>query len=144
MIEIATVNYAAFKPEMGLAVRTSVGAPRYFEYRPLATWEAVYPQYNWLKLSYDDYHGRYLAKLDEYGADNMRADIDALAEICRDHVENQRLLLCCYETLAKPGAWCHRSMLSRWLTENLGIEVLELGKMPKPVAPVLDPDPTLF
>ena len=32
MIEIATVNYAAYKPEMGLAVRTSVGPPKYFEH----------------------------------------------------------------------------------------------------------------
>lgn len=144
MIEIATVNYAAYKPEMGLAVRTSVGPPKYFEHRPLATWEAVYPQYNWLKLAYDDYRERYLAKLDKYGVDDMRADIEALSEICRDHVETQRLVLCCYETLAKPGAWCHRSMLSQWLTDNMGIEVLELGKMPKPVIVPPEPEATLW
>lgn len=32
--------------------------------------------------------------------------------------------LCCYE---KPGDFCHRHILAKWLTENTGIEVVEFG-----------------
>lgn len=32
--------------------------------------------------------------------------------------------LCCYE---KPGDFCHRQMLAKWITEKTGIEVKEFG-----------------
>lgn len=141
MIEIATVNYHAYRPEMGLAVRTSIGAPRFFTHKPMPCWDAVYPQYHWLKLPYDDYRGRYLAKLDTYGVDNLRADIDTLADICRNESEVQRLCLCCYENLSKPGAWCHRTMLATYLEQHLEVTVTELGALPVELP---DPDPTLW
>ena len=42
--------------------------------------------------------------------------------------------LCCYE---KPGDFCHRHILAKWITDNTGIEVNEFGleerKMPEAV-----------
>ena len=32
--------------------------------------------------------------------------------------------LCCYE---KPGDFCHRHILAKWITDNTGIEVKEFG-----------------
>ena len=41
--------------------------------------------------------------------------------------------LCCYE---KPGDFCHRHILAKWITDNTGIEVKEFGVVAKkePVA----------
>ena len=41
--------------------------------------------------------------------------------------------LCCYE---KPGDFCHRHILAKWITDNTGVEVKEFGAVEKkePVA----------
>lgn len=41
------------------------------------------------------------------------------------------VVLCCYE---KPGtgAWCHRSLAARWLSQALGIQVPEFGFEDRP------------
>ncbi len=36
--------------------------------------------------------------------------------------------LCCYE---KPGDFCHRHILAKWLTEKTGIEIKEFGVVEK-------------
>ena len=36
--------------------------------------------------------------------------------------------LCCYE---KPGDFCHRHILAKWITENTGIEITEFGVVEK-------------
>lgn len=36
--------------------------------------------------------------------------------------------LCCYE---KPGDFCHRHILAKWLTEKTGIEITEFGGIEK-------------
>jgi uncharacterized protein YeaO (DUF488 family) len=36
------------------------------------------------------------------------------------------VVLLCFEDVSK--TWCHRSMLSRWITERTGLEVPELGR----------------
>ena len=36
--------------------------------------------------------------------------------------------LCCYE---KPGDFCHRHILGKWLTEKTGIEITEFGFVEK-------------
>jgi hypothetical protein len=47
--------------------------------------------------------------------------------------EGQDVALCCYE---KPGDFCHRHILAKWITDNTGIEVKEFGAVEKkePVA----------
>lgn len=36
--------------------------------------------------------------------------------------------LCCYE---KPGDFCHRHILAKWITENTSIEITEFGVVEK-------------
>lgn len=42
-------------------------------------------------------------------------------------------ILLCWERLDKPGEWCHRQQLSRFLLDEAGIEVPELrpGDVPQ-------------
>ena len=42
--------------------------------------------------------------------------------------EGQDVALCCYE---KPGDFCHRHILAKWITDNTGIEVNEFGVIEK-------------
>lgn len=148
MIEIATCSFGEFRPEMGMPVRASVGAPRWFSH-PHACWENVYPERHWLHLPYAQYLPRYLDKLDSHGPAKLRADLTEMASTFArrngGEVPTTAVLLC-YEKLSKvlPGNepnWCHRTMLAEWIKFHLEVDVVELGALP---GPVVDPDPTLF
>ena len=45
--------------------------------------------------------------------------------------------LCCFE---KPGEFCHRNILAKWLTEKTGVEIVEFGVSAtvKPDAPKVE------
>lgn len=124
-----------------MPVRISVGYPRWFSY-PVVAWENTYPEYHWLKLPYDDYHARYLRKLDNIGTETLRGDLEFMADtyVTLHGGRPERAVLLCFEKLSK-GSWCHRSMLATYLTEHLGCTVTELGAVPVPLP---DPDPTLW
>ena len=48
-----------------------------------------------------------------------------LAEVAREAGVDQ-LVLCCFERLTEPGAWCHRRILATWLEKRTGQVVEEL------------------
>lgn len=148
MINIATCSYSEYRPEMGMPVRASIGAPRWFTH-PHACWPNVYPQRHWLQLPYDQYLPRYLDMLDAHGPQKLRDDLEAMATTFKQNYGGDRptrAVLLCYEKLSKvlpdnEPNWCHRSMASSWLSFHLGVAIPELGALP---GPAVDPDPTLF
>lgn len=142
MIEIATCSYGEFKPEMGMPVRTSVGFPKWFSH-PSVAWENTYPRYSWLHLPYDEYHAKYISKMNSIGADTLRQDLVFMAETYEKltHAAPERAVLLCFEKLSKAGAWCHRTILATYLEEHLGCTIVELGAKPVPLP---DPEPTLW
>jgi hypothetical protein len=78
---------------------------------------------------YDHLYAEILGKLD---AGEVVRQIEALA--------NGRVpVLCCYER-PNTGVWCHRAMVSRWLHQQLGLVVPEVGFEARPVE---DPHPLL-
>lgn len=46
--------------------------------------------------------------------------------------DGKDVALCCYE---KPGQFCHRHLLAKWLTDNTGIEIKEFGQEKEEVKP---------
>jgi len=48
-----------------------------------------------------------------------------LAELRADY-DGERIVLLCFEDVRKPDQWCHRQLLSEWLTEHLGESIPEL------------------
>ena len=46
--------------------------------------------------------------------------------------EGNEPVLLCWEALTTPEDWCHRRMAAEWFEDKLGIEVAEIGPMPKP------------
>lgn len=123
---LATCSYAEYQPSFGTAVRTSFGYPRFWRGPKLA-----YARWAAPKGAFDDpairgdreaFEAVYLAHLDAHGGE-LSAELAAIAR------ENggKRLVLLCFERLAKPGTWCHRTMLRTWLEEHTGLDVPELG-----------------
>jgi hypothetical protein len=131
-----TCNYAHFTPAMGTAIQTSRGAPRWpLRYALDVKISELMPARWTLDLPYDVFADRYRDQLDEVGVDHLAARFQAIASATGE----PRLVLLCFENLAKPGLWCHREMFSEFWSSRTGHQVLELGpvRMAGP-APVED------
>ncbi len=115
---LATCNFHAYRPEMGRAVSTSVGRPRFFGHQ-YVTLDAAAP--HGLRHIEDlaAFAPRYLARLEEHKEEILEALIDLAGA-------GEPLVLMCFENLAK-GKWCHRTTLGLWLFETTGQVVPELG-----------------
>lgn len=55
-------------------------------------------------------------------------DANKVIEQIKSLSNGQDVALCCYE---KPGDFCHRHILAKWLTEKTGIEITEFGVVEK-------------
>lgn len=71
--------------------------------------------------SHEEYLNLYDRILASQDANKVVEQIKALSD-------GQDVALCCYE---KPGDFCHRHILAKWITENTGIEVTEYGVVEK-------------
>jgi hypothetical protein len=130
-IELFTLDYKRFKPEMGVPVRTSNGFPRFVRYPLTASMPSVMPEPHTIKWTdRERFWTAYSRKLSSIGVDDLRIGFRTIAE----HFGDNRLVLMCYEDLTVPGKWCHRSLFAEWWTAMTGEPVIELG--PKPEAPL--------
>ena len=137
MIELATCSWRAYRPEMGVALRITLGRPpRYFghpheEVRLLAPPPRVFRIEDW-----QEFRKAYRHHLYRTTVPRMR---QAFEEIVDRH-PGKRLVLLCFE--ADP-ADCHRGLWSEWWTEQTGEQVPEL--VPDgPPRPPESPQPSLF
>jgi hypothetical protein len=64
----------------------------------------------------EEFRRRYRHRLHQRG----RRILDELRELELMY-DGWPLLLCCFEDIGKPGAWCHRRVLAGWLSERLGV-----------------------
>lgn len=115
---LATCNFHAYRPEMGKAVSTSVGRPRFFSF-PYVNLDAAAPHNLRHIEDLGVFAPRYLARLEEH----KEEIIQALTDLATD---GEPIVLLCFENLAK-GKWCHRTTLGLWLFETTGQVVPELG-----------------
>lgn len=70
-------------------------------------------------------HEEYLQLYDKILASQ---DANKVVEQIKALSRGKDVALCCYE---KPGDFCHRHILAKWLTENTGIEITEFGAVEK-------------
>jgi hypothetical protein len=118
---LVVVRYAAVNPHELVPIQTSIGRPRWARFE-VVPWPAVAP---WgLVGKYEDrtgfrrayrrrLHPRRPRILDELGGLLVAYDLWPLA-------------LCCFEDLAKPGAWCHRTYLAELLGEWLDVKIPDI------------------
>jgi Protein of unknown function, DUF488 len=117
---IATCSYKGWREEMGVPVRTSVGAPRAFP-APLVEWPVTYPVGLLEVTDPGEFRRRYRHRLHSK-TPRILAELQELRE-----GYDQPIVLLCFEDLSKPGAWCHRALLGEWISQKTGEEVPELG-----------------
>lgn len=122
---IATCSFTAYRPEMGLPVRTSTGNARFFKYRPLANLPEAAPFGIFGNDAYmgkpDAFRDAYLRRLDD-NAEAITATLKVLAE-----ESGLPPVLLCFENLSDPSKHCHRTWLAGWLEQHSGLVVPELG-----------------
>lgn len=127
---VVTTSYTLYRPDMGTAIRTSVGAARFFRH-PNVHSKLMSP-YGAFKVTedYDEYKALYVARLNEH-ADAILAELRRLAEPTEG-----RAALLCFCNLSK--GWCHRRILAEWFGERHGLSIPEWGTEPGVDVPLFD------
>lgn len=133
-MKLATCAYTQFQPEAGVPVRVTVGKPRFRLAYPLThTISELAPDAYTLKWEDQPrFQLHYTRKLAALGVDRIRELLAgvAAAEGLDPDAPDTTLVLLCFENLARPGMWCHRSMFAQWWTQETTELVAELGLMP--------------
>ena len=126
---IYTGNFANVKKyrEAGLHPISIAISARYFSgdlYRPLN------PDRSFMMDPESIYTPKFKKKISLLNAKNVSLDLIKLGK-------GKDIILLCHE---KEGDFCHRRLVAKWLSENLNIEVVELGKMQKQKQPEIIQD----
>lgn len=136
---IYTCSFSEYERQQApdrLPVRTTVGAPTRRPptyYDEMASLREVTPLRRFLQpvtLPYGEYEREYHNMLAAYGPDVISQRI---AKLC-ENSGRKHVVLLCFDNLAKPGNWCHRSMFADWWLQITGEEVIELGRRYVPPA----------
>lgn len=128
-VRLFTCRYQRFDSAMGLAVRTTVGRPRFpLRYELAGFIRELAPAAQMLRWDQDPFRIAYHARLARIGVPGIRQ----LAQAIADEHGNPRVVLLCFDDLSKPGMWCHRRMFADWWTTHTGEQVPELAEPPNP------------
>lgn len=115
MNRLMTASFFTFKgPGRVSIARTQPKGVCVPSYRQLAPgpWYRTAEQWEYRRL--------YFAQLARLNPAQVVQDLEALAG-------GATPVLLCWETLKKPGEWCHRRMVAEWLETELGLIVPEHG-----------------
>jgi hypothetical protein len=125
-IALRTCSYGEFKPWMGLAVRISLGQPRFWpqEIPESRTVPELQPRGWYLRADPTEFERAYQAQLARYGVDAISARLETISREFSADV----LVLCCFEVLTKSA--CHRRDFASWWHRQTGESVEEMGEQP--------------
>jgi hypothetical protein len=104
---------------------------RYRKLRSLAPCDAA-----WNAPNRESYEEAYRSQLEELGIGTILADLERVSG-------GSPVVALCWERLDEPDAWCHRTMLARYLEEHASLKVPELKPGMLPPRPDT-PEPRLF
>lgn len=120
MTALFCCSYRAYSPDMGQAVVTSLGLPKY---RPeSAGWPRnflIAPSSALFKLHGPEFRGPYIERLERFGVQRIAKTLEAIAQ---QH-EAESLVLLCHEV-----NWdnCHRKVFAEWLMTRTGELIQEV------------------
>ncbi|MFE0130191.1 hypothetical protein ACFWY6_01115 [Streptomyces sp. NPDC059037] len=124
MLTLFTNRFQEFRPSQGVPVRITLGGVRFkLPYSLTHSVRELAPRREYLNAAKPEFEKAYRADLDKLGPERVAALLRQIAEAEGDH----RLVLLCFEDLAKPGLWCHRGVFATWWRERTGDEVRELS-----------------
>ena len=117
-MKIYTGNFANVKKytAAGLFPISIALSARYFNG---ALYRKLNPDSSYLNDPEDEYIPKFKAKLNNISAKSVIKELEELS--C-----GKNIVLLCHE---KAGEFCHRRLVADWLNRELGIKVVELGKM---------------
>lgn len=127
---LATSRYQDYRPEWGVAVRITVGRPRFFphpygEALSLAPYELFQPPYKGID-NIDVERRVYRERLERY-EQRILAELTAIA----DRNPGKALILLCFENV-NAGQDCHRRWAAEWFSERFGWVVPEIPTKTRP------------
>ncbi len=126
MLTLFTNRYQDFRPDQGVPVRITRGAPRFrLPYSLKHSVRGLAPRREYFSKPLADFTTAYRSDLDRLGAQEVADVLHGIAQAEGDH----RLVLLCFEDLADPRLWCHRRVFAAWWRDSTGEEVRELGPM---------------
>ena len=122
MVELATCSWRGFRPEMGVAVRITLGKPpRWFAY-PHEEIRLLAPPPRVFRLKDDKaFEEAYGQHLEAVGVERLMKQFQDLSE---KH-DGRRLALLCFEASVED---CHRGQFAKFWESRTGEAVPELGQ----------------
>lgn len=147
MTEVYTSRYQSFRPDQGVPVRTSQGAPRWplgyalQEKLPELAPTTAIRKHKQLAT----YRPAYVAMLEGHGPELIWRLIQRIS--ARNEDRPVVLLCFCDLNVAPPENWCHRRIFAEWFEASTGMVVPELTPAPTrparsgPVVLACDVDP---
>ena len=115
-------------PEQHVQVQISLGTPRYWrteKHGPLTIVRLLAPE-AWALRAYraekEPYEVAYRARLDKVWVPRIEARLSELSEAN----PGKELVLLCFEDLAVPENWCHRTIFAAWWFEQTRERIEEL------------------
>jgi hypothetical protein len=122
MVNLGTCSWRAYRPDMGVAVRITLGRPpRWFAY-PYEEVRLLAPPPRVFRLKDDrEFEEAYGQHLEAVGVERLMERFQDLSE---KH-DGRRLVLLCFESSVED---CHRGQFARFWFEKTGQEVPELGR----------------
>lgn len=115
---LATSYYARWRPDDGVPVQCSIGAPQWWQGPPLADLRSTAPWGLKDVLDDDEFRRKYRARLHR----QTNRIVRELTELA-DSYPGTPLILMCFE---RDRGNCHRLQLAEWLSERLDVEVPEV------------------
>jgi hypothetical protein len=123
-VELATASYRSFIPQMGIAVATSLGRPKWpLSYELVEEVHALKP-WGLMEVPDSEFNERFRARLEKTGVAKLQRVFHAIS----GKHKGQRLVLLCHEQVLGPKAkCCHRRDWAEWWRERTGQVVPELS-----------------
>lgn len=130
-MRLATCSYKAFDPTMGVPVRfTYTAAPPKLPYPLRFSASDHAPGLDIFQKPYEELRAGFLRQLDATGYEELRRFFHGIALTARVDPEQTPVVLLATADLSDPAAWCHRTIMADWWTEQGGGLVPELSPLP--------------
>jgi hypothetical protein len=129
---LVTTSYKNYKPEMGIAIQTSIGTPKFWRWGSLTQAKVFYPYATFKKHTDKTWTQKaniYCDSLDAY-ASQIEKMLDSFTAIAGD----KPLVLMCYEDV-HAGEVCHRRWLAEWFRTRYNVDVPEISMSKKQEKP---------
>ena len=121
-MQLFTASYAAWRPEHGQPVATSLLLPRWLP--EAESWPRCWlltPTWKLFKAGGEEFARGFEERLDRFGPQRIARALHAIAA---EH-QADRLVLLCFEANANN---CHRRQVADWLLSRTGERVTEVGE----------------